>query len=370
MSESGSESDTAASTHETVGAAAPALVEVRGLRKQFSIHQSLLRPSKGAVKAVDGVDLDIVAGETFGLVGESGCGKSTLGRLLVRLLEPTAGAVRFQGVDIARFRGSRLRQQRADMQMIFQDPFGSLDPRWRIERAIAEPLRAHGLRGRSQLRTRVETLLNAVGLDESMADRLPHQMSGGQRQRVGIARAVALQPKLIVADEPVSALDVSVQAQIVNLLMDLQERLGLTYVFVAHGLDVVRHVSTRIGVMYLGRIVEQAPTETLFANFAHPYTASLLSAIPAMEQGRRHQRIVLSGEVGSAASLPSGCRFHPRCPRRQQRCEVDDPTLRELSPHHFVACHFPLTSRTDRVNFLATATPRARPTPKPQEEQP
>ncbi len=350
MSESGSESDTAASTHETVGAA-PALVEVRGLRKQFSIHQSLLRPSKGAVKAVDGVDLDIVAGETFGLVGESGCGKSTLARLLVRLLEPTAGAVRFQGVDIARFRGSRLRQQRADMQMIFQDPFGSLDPRWRIERAIAEPLRAHGLRGRSQLRTRVETLLNAVGLDESMADRFPHQMSGGQRQRVGIARAVALQPKLIVADEPVSALDVSVQAQIVNLLMDLQERLGLTYVFVAHGLDVVRHVSTRIGVMYLGRIVEQAPTETLFANFAHPYTASLLSAIPAMEQGRRHQRIVLSGEVGSAANL-----FHPRCLRRQQRCEVDDPTLRELSPHHFVACHFPLTSRTDRVDFLATAT--------------
>lgn len=349
----------------------PALIEVRALRKQFSSHRSLVRPSQGVVKAVDGVDLDIVAGETFGLVGESGCGKSTLGRLLVRLLEPTAGSVRFQGVDLAGLKGTRLRQQRADMQIIFQDPFGSLDPRWRIGRAIAEPLRANGLHDDRQTRAQVDTLLDSVGLDGSMVDRFPHEMSGGQRQRVGIARAIALKPKFIVADEPVSALDVSVQAQIVNLLMDLQVRLGLTYAFVAHGLNVVRHVSTRVGVMYLGRIVEQAPTEELFSSFAHPYTASLLSAVPTVEHGKTRQRIVLSGEVGSASRLPSGCRFHPRCPLRQQRCEVEDPPLRELWPGHFAACHFPLVSQTERTELLASATHhRSDLLEPPQEVQP
>lgn len=328
------------------------LVETRNLVKRFSTSRSLLSTKGRSTVAVDGVDLSIYEGETFGLVGESGCGKSTLGRLLVRLLEPSEGSVIFQGVDLSELKGEKLRQERAKMQIVFQDPYGSLDPRYTVGRSIAEPLRAHGIGDQKRIANRVEELLDLVGLPQSMISRLPHEMSGGQRQRVGIARAIALEPKFIVADEPVSALDVSVQAQILNLLMDLQNRLGLTYVFVAHGLNVVRHVSNRVAVMYLGKIMELAPSIPLFTDFTHPYTASLLSAVATLEEGSQRERIVLQGEVGSATNLPSGCRFHPRCPARQKVCEERQPELVEVSPGHFSACHFPLLSDLDRSNFF------------------
>lgn len=333
-------------------AAPPPLLQVRNLTKSFSGSRSFLRPARRLVRAVDGVDLSVYEGETFGLVGESGCGKSTLGRLLVRLVEPTEGSVVFRGTDLATLKGEKLRQLRSEMQIVFQDPFGSLDPRYSVSRSIAEPLRAHGVSDRPRIKGRVSELLDMVGLPQSMAERLPHEMSGGQRQRVGIARAIALEPKFIVADEPVSALDVSVQAQILNLLMDLQNTLGLTYVFVAHGLNVVRHVSNRVAVMYLGRIMELAESERIFQSFTHPYTASLLSAVATLgEEGK--QRLILKGEVGSAANLPSGCRFHPRCPIRQKICEEVQPELSEIEPGHWCACHFPLATGAERSKFFA-----------------
>lgn len=334
------------------------LVEARGLRKEFHGARSGLLGGRASLRAVDGVDLDIATGETVGLVGESGSGKSTLGRILLRLSEASAGTVRFDGTDLGSVSSRQLRRLRAHMQMVFQDPFGSLDPRWRVRRIIAEPLIAQGWRRGAELNSRVAELLNTVGLEESYSRRLPTEMSGGQRQRVGIARAIAVRPRFIVADEPVSALDVSVQAQILNLLSDLQERFGITYLLVAHGLNVVRHISTRVVVMYLGRIVESAVTAELYENFAHPYTASLMSAVLTPEGPRGRARIVLPGEVASATNIPRGCRFHTRCPLRQKRCEVEDPPLRPISTDHTVACHFPLIGGKDRLTLIQGSAAR------------
>ncbi|HEY8393891.1 MAG TPA: oligopeptide/dipeptide ABC transporter ATP-binding protein [Thermaerobacter sp.] len=318
------------------------LVRAEGLTKYFPIRRGLLGRPAGYVRAVDGVSLEIQPGETFGLVGESGCGKSTLGRLLLRLLPATAGRVYFDGRDLFALRGAELRAARRQMQMIFQDPFGSLNPRFTVADIIGEPLRVHGIGDRRQREERVIELMRMVGLDPAWRRRFPHQFSGGQRQRIGIARAIALNPRFIVADEAVSSLDVSVQAQILNLLADLQERLGLTYLFIAHGLSVVRHLSSRIGVMYLGKLVEVAPAEELFRHAAHPYTAALLSAVPVPNPHRRRERIVLQGDVPSPANPPAGCRFHPRCPFAQPRCREEEPVLRQLAPGHQVACHYPL----------------------------
>ncbi|MBA2444754.1 MAG: ATP-binding cassette domain-containing protein [Nocardioidaceae bacterium] len=318
------------------------LLVVRGLKVHFPIkHGILFDRTVGAVQAVDGVDLDVPRGRTFGLVGESGCGKSTLGRAILRLVEPTAGNVRFDGVDVASLQGEKLRSMRRRMQMVFQDPLASLNPRQSVETIISEPLRAHGIE--YSKKNRVREVLDLVGLPASAATRFPHEFSGGQRQRIGIARAVALEPELIIADEPVSALDVSIQAQIINLLEELQERLGLTYLVIAHDLAVVRHISEEIAVMYLGGIVEQTDSEQLYLTPRHPYTIALMSAVPvpdpAIEDHR--QRILLSGDLPSPANPPSGCRFHTRCPYRQEtRCDTERPELRLISPGHRVACHY------------------------------
>ncbi|WP_460040687.1 ABC transporter ATP-binding protein [Thermaerobacter litoralis] len=323
------------------GAGEP-LVRVEDVKKYFPITRGVLGRTVGHVRAVDGVTMEIRQGETFGLVGESGCGKSTLARVILRLVPATGGRVWFAGRDLFALRGPELRRVRREMQIIFQDPFGSLNPRFTVADIIGEPLRVHGMRRRSQREARVAELMELVGLNPAWRHRFPHQFSGGQRQRIGIARAIALNPRFVVADEAVSSLDVSVQAQILNLLADLQERLGLTYLFIAHGLNVVRHVSTRVGVMYLGQLVEVAPTEELFRHPAHPYTAALLSAVPVPHPRRRRERIVLQGDVPSPANPPSGCRFHPRCPFAQPRCREEMPVLRPLASGHHVACHYPL----------------------------
>ncbi len=318
------------------------LLKVRGLEVHFPIKSGIvLERQIGAVKAVDGVDLDIYKGKTLGLVGESGCGKSTLGRAILRLTKPTAGQVIYNGTDLAQLQGEDLRRQRRHMQMVFQDPMSSLNPRQSVETLVTEPLRAHGIS--FERHARVKELLELVGLPSSAANRYPHEFSGGQRQRIGIARAIALEPDLVIADEPVSALDVSIQAQVLNLLEELQERLNLTYLVIAHDLAVVRHVSDDVAVMYLGGIVEQAPSDDLYEQPLHPYTISLLSAIPVPnpEVEDRRERILLSGDLPSPANPPSGCRFHTRCPFRQEtRCDDELPPLRELSPGHTVACHY------------------------------
>jgi peptide/nickel transport system ATP-binding protein len=290
------------------------------------------------------VSLDVWPGETLGLVGESGCGKSTLARCLVRLYEITSGTLFFDGHDITHLSNRALRARRAQFQMVFQDPYSSLNPRRRVGDLIAEPLRVHGRRGTREVNARVEELIDLVGLDWSHLARFPHEFSGGQRQRIGIARALALAPKLVVADEPVSALDVSIQAQIINLLSDLQARLGLTYVFIAHDLSVIRQVATRTAVMYLGSIVEMGPTQSLYDAPAHPYTEALLSAVPVaqVQDGTRTQRIVLGGEPPSPMNPPLGCRFHPRCRYSTAECRTVRPALRELGAHRAVACHYPL----------------------------
>jgi oligopeptide/dipeptide ABC transporter ATP-binding protein len=293
------------------------------------------------VRAVDGVTFDVAAGKTLGLVGESGCGKSTTGRAILRLVDATSGSVEVAGRDVLSLRGQALRGARRDMQMVFQDPYASLNPRMTVFDTLAEPLRVHGrAKGDAEALPLVRALLDRVGLARSFLRRYPHEFSGGQRQRIGIARAIALEPKLVVADEPVSALDVSIQAQIVNLLVELQERLGLTYLFVAHDLAVVRHVSEEIAVMYLGRIVERAPAESLFEDPRHPYTRALLSAIPvadpAVERGRK--RLVLAGEVPSPLSPPSGCTFHPRCEHAMDRCRAEAPPLEDRAGGGLVAC--------------------------------
>ncbi|HEX8581065.1 MAG TPA: oligopeptide/dipeptide ABC transporter ATP-binding protein [Acidimicrobiales bacterium] len=320
------------------------LLDVQGLKVHFPITEGLVIERKvGAVQAVDGVDLQLRRGETLGLVGESGCGKTTVGRTILRLIEPTAGRIVFDGEDITALSGERLRTLRRRMQMIFQDPYSSLDPRQTVGSIVAEPIKAHGLASGGSVDRRVRELLDVVGLPSEAANRYPHEFSGGQRQRVGIARALALQPDLIVADEPVSALDVSIQAQVVNLLEELQASFDLTYLVIAHDLGVVRHISDRVAVMYLGVIVEQAVTDDLFDQPLHPYSHALLSAVPVPdpEVEDTRQRIVLRGDVPSPIDPPPGCRFHTRCPYRQPtRCADEVPALREVLPRHLVACHW------------------------------
>ncbi|MFL6274558.1 MAG: ABC transporter ATP-binding protein [Blastocatellia bacterium] len=314
------------------------LIEVKGLKKYFPAGSGLLGAGGDTVKAVDDVSFTIRRGETFGLVGESGCGKSTTGRCILRLIEPTAGEVNFEGRDLRALDAGDLRHLRREMQIIFQDPYASLNPRMQVGQIIAEPLVIHRVGSGSERRERVSELLERVGLKPEHAARYPHEFSGGQRQRIGIARALALNPKFIVCDEPVSALDVSVQAQIVNLLQDLQEQLGLTYLFISHGLSVVEHISTRVGIMYLGKLVEVAPSEAIFRNPLHPYTRALLSAIPIPDPDARRERLPLTGEIPTAIKPPSGCRFRTRCSIAEPQCAEEDPQLVEVEKDHFVAC--------------------------------
>ena len=317
------------------------LLEVKNLKVHFPVKHGVLSRARDSVKAVDDVSFSLAAGETLGLVGESGCGKTTLGRAVVRLIEPTAGNVLFEGEDIAQLTGRELRARRRKFQMIFQDPFGSLNPRMTIEDIIGEALDIHGLAENKSARTkRVVDLLKAVGLDAAYAQRYPHEFSGGQRQRIGLARALAVAPKLIVCDEPVSALDVSVQAQIINLLQDLQQRHGIAYLFIAHDLAVVEHISRRVMVMYLGKVVELAEAKAIIRAPKHPYSQALISAVPEVDPDSKRQRIVLPGDVPSPIHPPSGCRFHPRCPIVQKpRCEAETPELREISTGHAARCH-------------------------------
>ncbi|NRR22276.1 ABC transporter ATP-binding protein [Brevibacillus sp. MS2.2] len=318
------------------------LIEANHIKKYFPIKAGLLSRVIGHVKAVDDVSFGIRPGETFGLVGESGCGKSTLGRVVLNLQRATSGEVLFDGTNIHQVNRQENLKLRRDMQIIFQDPFGSLNPRFLVSDIIGEPLRVHLRASAKEIDERVVELMSLVGLDPSRRNRYPHEFSGGQRQRIGIARSIALSPRFIVADEAVSALDVSVQSQVLNLMMKLQKEMGLTYLFIAHGLNVVRHISDRVGVMYLGKMVEIARTDDLFAQPLHPYTAALLSAIPKPTPHRRQERIVLQGDVPSPANPPSGCRFHPRCAMAQERCSKEIPELIEVGQDRQVACHFPL----------------------------
>ena len=318
----------------------PPLLSARNLKKHFAIRGGLFSREINRLHAVDGVSLDIAAGETLGLVGESGCGKSTTGRCILRLIEPSSGEIWFQGRDVTRLDGEELRQMRRDMQIIFQDPFASLNPRHTVGGIIGEALVIHGLaKSRAELDDRVVQLLETVGLQPDHRRRFPHEFSGGQRQRIGIARALAVQPKLIICDEPVSALDVSSQAQVINLLEDLQEKFSLTYLFIAHDLSVVEHISDRVAVMYLGRVVEIAPARELYDNPRHPYTEALLSAVPIPDPKVKRKRIVLQGDVPNPINPPSGCRFHTRCPIAEARCAAEVPELEQSSEGHWVACH-------------------------------
>ena len=324
--------------------AAEPLLSVRGLKKWFPVSSGVLQRTIAHVRAVDGVDLDIKKGETLGLVGESGCGKSTLGRTIIRLLDPTAGTIKFRGEDIAHKRGGALRSLRREMTMIFQDPYASLDPRQTVGDIVGEPLDIHGLaRGRAR-EDRIRELLNVVGLNPGFVKRYPHEFSGGQRQRIGIARALAVEPTLIVCDEPISALDVSIQAQIINLLEKLQSKFDLTYLFIAHDLSVVKHISDRVAVMYLGKIVEMAPGGELYRRPRHPYTGSLLSAIPIPDPviERARERVILQGDVASPVNPPSGCRFRTRCPRARPHCAEEEPPLESFGLEHQAACFYPL----------------------------
>ena len=327
-------------TPKTMGAT---LIDVKGLKVHFPIKGGLFGRTVANVKAVDGVDLFVRQGETLGLVGESGCGKSTTGRAILQLIRPTAGSVNFDGTDLTKLSDAQVRRKRAEMQMIFQDPFGSLDPRYSVGQIISEPLENFQRGNSKAIREQVAGLLEVVGLNPYYINRFPHEFSGGQRQRIGIARALALHPKLIIADEPVSALDVSIQAQVINLLQDLQGQFGLTYLFVAHNLSVVKHISDRVAVMYLGRVAELAKSEDMYELPLHPYTQALLSAIPVPdpEIESKRKRIILEGDVPSPVNPPSGCNFHPRCWKAQQICREVIPPLEEKQPNHYAACHFP-----------------------------
>jgi oligopeptide/dipeptide ABC transporter ATP-binding protein len=316
------------------------LLEVRDLAKHYPVKRGLvLSRTVGTVRAVDGISFSLATGETLALVGESGCGKSTTARLVLRLIEPTAGQVLFEGTDITGLTGAPLRKLRRRMQIVFQDPFASLNPRMTVGDILEEPLKVHGIGDAAARKARVEELLGLVGLAPYHAGRYPHEFSGGQRQRIGIARALAVEPALIVCDEPVSALDVSIQAQVINLLKDLQARLGLSYLFIAHDLAVVKHAADRVAVMYLGKIVEVASKENLFARPMHPYTRTLLSAIPRPDPRRRGQRQLPGGDVPSPMNPPPGCRFNTRCPFATDVCRQQDPALRVMEPGHFAACH-------------------------------
>ena len=332
------------------------LLEVTGLRKHFPVRHSRGRQT---VKAVDGVDLTVRAGETLGMVGESGCGKSTTGRLLVKLLDPTEGRIRFDGRDITDLSRSAMRPVRRDLQMIFQDPYSSLNPRQTVGRIVGAPFRFQGVATERGIQREVQELLERVGLNPEHYNRYPHEFSGGQRQRIGIARALALRPKLIVCDEPVSALDVSVQAQVVNLLASLQADFDLTYIVIAHDLSVVRHISDRVAVMYLGTIVETASRQQLYASPRHPYTKALLSAIPLPDPRaeKKRQRILLSGDIPSPVNPPAGCRFSTRCWKAQDVCRAEAPPLTSTAPGHEVACHFPLMDQEDAPSVARPTSP-------------
>jgi oligopeptide transport system ATP-binding protein len=315
------------------------LLSVQHLKKYFPIHRGIFSKVAAYLKAVDDISFEINRGETFGLVGESGCGKTTAGRAILRLLEPDAGTIRFEGIDLMSLGKQELRRKRRDMQIIFQDPFASLNPRMTIRSIVGEPFAIHHIAGGTERQDRVADLLKTVGLDSSVMNRYPHEFSGGQRQRIGIARALALKPKLIVADEPVSALDVSIQAQIINLLAELQEQLGLTYLFISHAIPVIEHISTRIGVMYLGKLVEVGTSAQICTNPKHPYTQALLRAVPIPDPAAKKQRVILGGDVPTPINPPSGCRFHTRCPIAVDRCKVEEPPLRKIEDGRDAACH-------------------------------
>jgi oligopeptide transport system ATP-binding protein len=317
------------------------LVQIRDLQMHFPVTKGIiLQRQVGAVKAVDGVSFNIKKGETLGLVGESGCGKSTTGRAILQLYRPTAGSVVFQGTDLTKLKGEEMRRMRRKVQMIFQDPYASLNPRMTVGDIIGEPIKVHNLRQGKEVRTRVQELLQLVGLNPYFINRYPHEFSGGQRQRIGVARALAVEPEFVVCDEPVSALDVSIQAQIINLLEDLQDRLGLTYLFIAHGLAVVKHISDRVAVMYLGKVVELAEGSKLYSMPMHPYTQALLSAVPIPDPKveKRRKRIILEGDVPSPLNPPSGCHFHTRCPIAIEKCKVEEPPFMDYGGGHFAAC--------------------------------
>ncbi len=315
------------------------LLEVKGLKKYFDVRGGVFSRKVGEVKAVDDVSFTVREGEILGIVGESGCGKSTLGKSILRLIEPTEGEVLFEGLDITRLSQEDLRKLRCDMQMIFQDPYASLNPRHTVEKIIGEPLLVHGMKSVRERKERVKELLEVVGLSPYHASRYPHQFSGGQRQRIGIARALANHPKLIICDEPVSALDVSVQSQILNLMEDLRNEFNLTYIFISHDLSVVKHISDRVGVMYLGRMVELTEKDALYDNPKHPYTEALLSAVPMPDPDEKRDRIILEGDLPNPAHPPAGCAFHTRCPYAMDMCKVTRPQIKEVEDKHFVACH-------------------------------
>lgn len=315
------------------------LLEVKNLKTYLPLARGFFGKSQGFVKAVDDISFSVRKGETFGLVGESGCGKTTTGKSILILVEPTSGAVLFEGQNLLPLGSSEMRKKRKEMQMIYQDPYSSLNPRLTVGEIVGEPLLVHKVLGKDERAAKVRDLLTTVGLAPEHVYRYPHEFSGGQRQRIGVARALALNPKLIVCDEPVSALDVSIQSQILNLLRDLQEEFGLTYIFIAHGLAAVKHVSDRVAVMYLGKIVEIADSRDLYKNPLHPYTQALISAIPVPDPKKKQQRLLLEGDVPSPIDPPSGCRFHTRCVRCSNRCKVEEPYMRDLGGNHFVACH-------------------------------
>lgn len=318
---------------------AKVLLDVQNLKKYFPIRGGIFGRTLGQVKAVDNVSFSVYEGEVLGLVGESGCGKSTAGRSIVRLIEPTEGQVIFDGESLTELPEKKLRQKRKDLQIVFQDPYASLNPRHTIEKILSEPLLVHGIGTEKERREKVHQMLEIVGLNSFHAKRYPHQFSGGQRQRIGIARALIVHPKLVIADEPVSALDVSIQSQVLNLMQDLQQEFQLTYIFIAHDLSVVKHISDRVGVMYLGRLIELAEKDDLYENPKHPYTQALLSAVPSIDPDEKRERVVLQGDLPSPANPPEGCAFHTRCPQCMAICQIERPEFKELAQGHYAACH-------------------------------